>query len=350
VTAALRVAGTLLLALAAALACSALGTPLPWMIGPLLASAAGSLAGLPLACPTPLRNAGQWAIGTSLGLYFTPQAMAVLPALAPAIALAVVWALLMGHGFYRLLWRMNASHPGLTRASAFFAGAIGGASEMALLAERHGGRVDLVAAAHSLRLTVVVLTIPFALRAAGVHGADPALPGVQAVHAGGLVGLAALTLGGVALMRRLGLPNPWVLGALVCSLAITAAGWQLSALPKVATNFGQLFIGVALGSRFSPDFARAAPRWLATVALGTLGMIVASGLFAWLLAGLAGLHPATLLLATSPGGVAEMCITAKVLELGVPVVTSFHVVRYVAVLMLTQPLYRMAAARWAAPP
>ena len=57
----------------------------------------------------------------------------------------------------------------------------------------------------------------------------------------------------------------------------------------------------------------------------------------------------TLLLATSPGGIAEMCITAKVLELGVPAVTAFHVVRYVAVLVLTAPIYRREALRLRAP-
>jgi hypothetical protein len=36
---------------------------------------------------------------------------------------------------------------------------------------------------------------------------------------------------------------------------------------------------------------------------------------------------------------AEMCITAQVLQLGVPLVTAFHVVRYMAVLVLTGPLF-----------
>lgn len=342
---ALRVGGTLLLALAAALACVALGTPLPWMIGPLLACAVGSMAGLPLTAPQLLRNVGQWAIGTSLGLYFTPAVVAVLPALLPAIAVGVVWALLMGYGFYRLLWWRHSAEHGMERSTAFFSGAIGGASEMALLTERHGGRVDLVAAGHSLRVMLVVVTIPFALKAVGVHGADPSVPGVFGVDPGGLAALVAATLAGVALMRWLGWPNPWVLGALTTTIAITATGLQLSALPRVATNFGQLFIGIALGARFTPAFARSAPRWLGTVAAGTFGMIVASALFAWAVAGAIGQHPATMVLAMSPGGIAEMSITAKVLQLGVPVVTAFHVVRYLAVLVLTRPLYRLEMAR-----
>jgi len=340
-----RVALTLAIALAAALLCEALHTPLPWMIGPLLASAACSLAGLPLLAPTALRNAGQWVIGTALGLYFTPQVVAVLPALAPAIAAGVAWALLMGYGFYRWLWRSCAGQPGVNRATAFFAAAIGGASEMAILAERHDGRVDLVAAAHSLRLMLVVVIIPFAFQAAGVQGADPSAPGMQAVSLPRLALLAALTLLGVGALQRAGLPNPWVLGALAVTMVLTAFDVQLSALPNGVTQCGQLFIGIALGTRFTPTFAQAAPRWLAAVTAGTLAMILLSAGFAWLLAHVAGLHPATVLLGTSPGGIAEMCITAKVLQLGVPVVTAFHVVRYVAVLLATRPFFRLESAR-----
>jgi uncharacterized membrane protein AbrB (regulator of aidB expression) len=56
-----------------------------------------------------------------------------------------------------------------------------------------------------------------------------------------------------------------------------------------------------------------------------------------LLARATGLHPVTLMLGTSPGGIAEMAITAKVLQLGVPVVTAFQVCRLVAVLVLVEP-------------
>lgn len=336
-----RLALTLALALVAALLCVRLRVPLPWMIGPLLVTAGCGLAGLRLQGSRRLRNGGLWMIGVALGLYFTPPVVAVLWQLAPAIAVGVLWALALGYAFYRWLLHRN----GGDRATAFFAATIGGASEMALLAERHQGQVDRVAAAHSLRVLLVVVLIPVAYQLAGIHGADATLPAVQEVRPAGLAVLLAASAAGMALLWRVGTPNPWVLGALLSTLLLTASGLQLSALPREASNAGQLAIGVALGTRFTPEFARTAPRWLASVAVGTLAMILASGLFAWLLALAAGLHPATVLLGTSPGGIAEMCITAKVLQLGVPVVTAFHVVRYVAVLTLTEPIFRWEVRR-----
>lgn len=344
----LRVAATLAVALAAALVAQALHLPLPWMIGPLVGTGLLGIAGLPVAGSHALRNVGQWMIGVALGLYFTPAVVALLLALAPAVAAGVLWALALGYGFYRFLLATNGGEgqeAGIDRPSAFFAAAIGGASEMAVLAERHAGRVDRVAAAHSLRVLMVVVLIPVSYQALGVHGADPTLPAVLEVRWPGLAALLAASGAGMLLLRRLGTPNPWVLGSLLVTAGLTASGVGLSALPREASNAGQLFIGVALGTRFTPEFIHAAPRWLGTVAAGTLAMIAASAGFAWCVAQATGQHPATLLLATAPGGIAEMCITAKVLQLGVPVVTAFHVVRYVAVLTLTAPLYRWEMRR-----
>jgi hypothetical protein len=146
-------------------------------------------------------------------------------------------------------------------------------------------------------------------------------------------------------MARTGRANPWFMGALLVSMGFAMAGLELSALPNGATNVAQLLIGVSLGVRFRREFLRGAPRWLLDVALGTLGMIVLCAGFAFLLAWATKLHVATLVLGTSPGGIAEMAITAKVLQLGVPVVTAFQVCRLVAVLVLVEPLYRWVGPR-----
>ena len=40
-----------------------------------------------------------------------------------------------------------------------------------------------------------------------------------------------------------------------------------------------------------------------------------------------------------------MCVTAKVMQLGVPAVTAFHVTRYLVVLLATAPLFRWIIER-----
>lgn len=340
-----RTVGTLLVAVAAAWLCEWLRTPIPWMMGPLVAVAVLSVLGVPTESWVPFRNGGQWVIGSALGLYFTPAVGALVAGLWWAIVVGVAWACLLGWAFGRWLAHAHAQElaaltPAARRATTYFAGAIGGASEMTLLAERHGARTDLVASAHSLRVLMVTLSLPFAMQIWGVHGLDAAGTAVRDVSVPGMAVLALLTGFGVALMLKLGRANPWFMGALVVTMALTLADLRLTALPGWLTNLAQLFIGVSLGVRFSPAFLRAAPRWLGSVAWATVVMMALCAAFGTVLAWATQLHPATLILGTSPGGIAEMAITAKVLQLGVPVVTAFQVCRLVAVLILAEPLYR----------
>ncbi|WP_258002968.1 AbrB family transcriptional regulator, partial [Janthinobacterium sp. AD80] len=129
--------------LAGAAICLWLHTPLPWMIGPLFATAALRLAGRELACPVRVREAGQWAIGTALGLYFTAPVLAVLLDFTPWIAGAVLFALALGACGAMLLRRLS----GVDSATAFFAMAVGGASEMASMlsaSSRTKGKVSII--------------------------------------------------------------------------------------------------------------------------------------------------------------------------------------------------------------
>ena len=232
-----RIVLTLLLALAAALLCAALHTPVPWMVGPLLSTALLTMTGGPAASAIPLRNTGQWVIGGALGLYFTPQVLDMLLGLWWVISLGIVWALVLGFlagaFLYRLHARPGLMHiPGVTRLTTHFASPIGGASEMTILGERFGGQTELIAAAHSLRILLVTLIVPFGMQWSGMHGLDMSLPGPRVVAWPGLALWLLLTGAGCWLMLRLRGSNPWFLGALGMSILLTATGVNLSALPQ----------------------------------------------------------------------------------------------------------------------
>lgn len=339
-----RVATTLIWAILAAQVCLWLRTPLPWMIGPMLAVSAASMMGAPMRSSRHLRNFGQCVIGCALGLYFTPQVGALVASLSWAIALGIVWALLLGWCFGWVLYQVHKDRlPGVTRATTYFAGAIGGASEMTLLAERAQARTDLVASAHTLRVMLITVLIPFAFQFSGLHGLDLSPPTTRQTDPMGLAMLGLLTGVGAWCMARLGRANPWFMGALLVAMVLSLAGITLSAIPTPLSNLAQLFIAISLGVRFTPAFIQLAPRWLFSVAVGTLVLIGVSLVLAWALSRATNLPLATLILSTAPGGIAEMAITAKVLQLGVPVVTAFQVCRLVAVLLLTEPLYRWRA-------
>ena len=190
-----------------------------------------------------------------------------------------------------------------------------------------------------------MIVVPFAYTLLDAHGADSFATSMQAIDSVGLAELSLATLAGVAIAAWLRIPNPFMLGSLAVAILLTANGVQLSAVPALVSNAGQCLLGCAMGARFQRDFLQGAPRFVGSVLTIALAGIAAAALFGILLAWLSGLSPYTLGLGLAPGGFAEMCITAKALQLGVPLVTAFHLTRLVALLLLTAPLFAFVQ-RW----
>jgi membrane AbrB-like protein len=314
---------------------SRMGTPIPWMLGPMFALALLRIAGSNVTAIRGGRHFGQWIIGTSLGLYFTPHVVREVAGWWPLLLAAAAFSIALGYAAGLALARMAD----IDRTTGIFASVPGGAAEMAVLGQRFGARVDRVAAAQSLRILIVVAVVPAAFAVAGVHGADVYVPGTTQFSWAGFALLLAATAAGGFAATAVGVPNAFVLGSLAVAIPLTAAEVNLSAMPTVVSNAAQCLLGCALGARFERDFLRGAPRFVAAVCASVAGAIAISAAFGALAASLAGLPPATLVLGTAPGGIAEMCITAKVLQLGVPLVTAFHVSRVVVLLLFTVPLF-----------
>ncbi|MCK9261524.1 MAG: AbrB family transcriptional regulator [Azoarcus sp.] len=328
---------TLLLAAVAGATAQAVHSPLPWMIGPLFAVALLRILGAPLQGPPGGRHAGQWAIGTALGLYFTPEVIRLLLDNLLLVSLISGGALAVGLLCALLTARLAA----VDLPTAFFASLPGGASEMAVVAERFGGAIDRIAAAHALRVMVVVAVVPFGLSWFGAHGSDLYEPLSIAVVPAQLPALLGASLCGVGLLTLLRIGNAWVLGPLLGVGLVTALGISLSALPWWVINGGQLLIGCALGCRFSPSFFRAAPHFLAVATLSALFAVALGCVLACLATSVSDTPFATLVLSAAPGGVAEMCITAKVLHLGVPMVTVCHALRVMVLTLGAPSLYKV---------
>lgn len=315
--------------------------PLPWLLGPLFATASLRLASIPIAAYRPLRSIGQSVIGVSLGLYFSPEITGLIVKHWPVLVFGMFVPLVLAvFGTWILRTVGNAD-----LKTAWFSSAIGGASEMSMLAEKYGGRVDLVASAHSLRILAVVIIVPFGFKAWQITGADlSTLTGRVIVLKDLLMVAVSAGVMGVVFVR-LGISNPWVLGPLFGTAILTVTGFTATAVPPWVSSIGQLLIGWSLGDRYRPAFFKAAPRFLSGVAIFTIGAVSLVAVLGWLVSKFSELPLATIWLGMAPGGLAEMAITAKVLQLGVPMVTAMQVSRMAFVVSVTGWIYR----RWILP-
>jgi len=316
--------------------CAWLRLPLPWMIGPLVAMAASNFAGVGLRAPPASRQAGQIVVGTALGLYFTPpvarEVMSFWPLLLLGGALAIFLGMLGG-------WVLGRT-TGTDATTAFFASVPGGATEMTILGERFGARADRVALAQSLRILAVVIVVPFALTYSGAHGADVYQPISVPLDWSRLMLLFVAGAGAGSVLAHFGVPNAFMFGPLGIVAALTASEFPVSSLPTPLSSAAQVLLGCALGARFERGSLQSAPRYVWGVFASVAVTIAVAAGFAWGVARAYGLPAPTLILAMAPGGIAEMCITAKVLQLGVPLVTAAQVARVIVLLTTTGPGFR----------
>ena len=332
-------ASGLVISLAGVFFWHAAGGPLPWLLGPLLAMLGGRLLGLPLASIRHSRELGQAIVGLALGLTFSHDALLRTITLAPWIAVAVAFAFLLAWLAMQLLHRLC---PGLDPLTAWLVALPGGASEMTAIGSRRGAKSEWIVLGQSLRVLIVVLLYPGAFALFG-HSAAPFATTLAPLGSSALPWLLpALALGALLQWRRI--PNPWFIGPLTISLLLASSGTVNGSLPGGWVELAQLLIGIALGVRFDRQQMLAAPRFMAAflASLALLLLLAVAG--AGLLAAVAGLSTPLAILAMAPGGITEMCLTARAMGLDVPTIIAFQLCRLVMVLLLAEPL-----SRWLAP-
>ncbi|MDO5666652.1 MAG: AbrB family transcriptional regulator [Alcaligenaceae bacterium] len=327
-----------LVALAGSLIAVALGTPIPWMLGSLIFTAAFRVNGANIHCHVAFRKLGQWIIGIALGLHFTPETVQIIKTLLPYVIAGCVFALAIGLVGSVILYKLGR----VDFVTAYFGSTVGGASEMVVLAERHGStNIPLVASAHSLRVLLIVILIPFTYQFLGLKGDIGSQVQLLDYSYLGLLKLLALTGIGCFILDRINAPNAMMLGGILVTAALTANDIVFTHLQPEVQQLGQLLLGWALGSNYKPGFFKQAPRFFAAVTVMTLVYLMLAFVFCVIVAKMSGIYFPTAVLAMSPGGLAEMAVTAKVLMLGAPVVTSFQVSRLLFVLLTVGPSYKL---------
>ena len=118
--------------------------------------------------------------------------------------------------------------------------------------------------------------------------------------------LSVGTLGGVA-FSWVGMPLPWMLGAMTSVTICALAGWRV-ALPRQLRGSCITILGVMLGASFTPAVIARMAEWGVTLAALLVWALI-SGAAGWLyFRRHAGFDPITSYFAAAPGGLNEMTL------------------------------------------
>ncbi|MGQ7792498.1 AbrB family transcriptional regulator [Faunimonas sp. B44] len=303
------------------------GIPLAWVLGPLVVTAVVAMSGLNAFAPLAGRRFGQVIIGAAIGLNMTAAAVGKLALWLPVMVATGLVSMLIGAAISVPLARLAR----IDGKTAFFAMVPGGLSEMANVGASVGARSDAIALSQALRVALAVCLMPPLVLALGHDGGIASVADAASLDWPTVAGLLLTGLVGVQLMRMTPLNNPWMLGSLAASAILAGTAVVEGHMPSGALWLGQFLIGIAIGARFKRDIVNK----LLRLTFASSAMTILFGglllLLALLISTLSDLDIASAALGASPGGFAEMAVTAQALHLDVALVAGFHFVRAVLV-------------------
>lgn len=345
----LRLILTLLLGAAGGWVCWKLTAPLPWMIGAMTVITVAAVAGAPVRSARKLRSIMITILGVLLGSGFTPDLMSHIVAWPISLlSLFVYCGVSLGIGMF-YFWRVAKLDP----ITSFFSAAPGGLSEMITIGGHMGGDERAISLLHSVRILLVVFTIPiwFRLYAGYVPSVTTAASiGIMEIPVLELAKLAACAVIGYGLGHLARIPAGDMLGPMVVSAIAHMTGLTSARPPVELVSAAQVVLGVSVGCRFAGTTMQEIVRPISHGAVFAFILLGVAVLSSWILHGITGLSTQALTLAYAPGGVMEMSLVALALSIDVAFVATHHAVRLFIVLLLTAPAYRILKKMWAKTP
>lgn len=335
--------GTVTLALGAGL--GAVGLPSSYLFGALLAGLGAALV-VPgrLEVPDPVFTVGQAVTGVTLGAYLEPDSLETVAGSWLPVLLVSAGTLALSVLAGRLLARTTDCDE-ITASLGLVAG---GATGIVAMADELGGDGRLVAFMQYARVLIVVLITPLvAALAFPGHSSAPA-----AAMETPLLGevswwliVAATAVAGAVAGRLVRMPNPWILGPLLASGAVTLIAPEGTfEVPVLLREAAFIVIGAQVGLRFTPDTLREVGRLLVPVLVAIAGLIVSCFGLAVLLHLTADVTLADAYLATTPGGFYAVAAVAFGANGDTTFIVAVQGLRVLVMVLLAPSVVRWLAA------
>lgn len=316
------------------------GLPLPWMLGAMFVNIIAALIRLPITGPTKLRPLVAVVIGVMLGSSFTPALFNQISLWAPSLVFMVLYLLAAAMVIVPYYRRVA----GFDAPTAYFAGMPGGLMEMMIIGKEMGADERSIILAHTSRIVLVVALVAIWFRVVqGIDLSDRSQFGIpfSQIPTNELIILTIVGITGYFTGRFLRLPAPMLLGPILVSAVVYSFGIVNNPPPQELVIIAQIFLGTIVGCRFINSEPKLILRavWLG---LGATAIMLALTFgFAIALHEMFGQSLEQLVLAYSPGGLAEMSLVALAMNADIAYVASHHLVRISCVMMMAPMIFRL---------
>jgi uncharacterized protein len=319
---------------------SLLHIPLPWLLGSLFAVSAGQIVTKKtFYMPRWLFTAALLLLGYMLGSAFTKEAALQVVRHFPFMLVGTILTLVIAIG----LGLVTARSAKLDLESVVLGSVPGGLAQMLVISQDMKGiNQTIVVFLQVIRLLAVVLLVPF-LTVYGIgsgHGSSQVL--LPAGENAGLLqymgyGMAAVL--GYITAKKIKLPNSILTGPLIgVALLSIVSGGHAPELPPLLIVLSQIVMGINLGLNVHPEMLGNIRRFGFFSVGGSVLLVVMSLLIALVLTAVTSMGLATAFLSMAPGGIAEMGMTAAVVQADLSMVSGYQLFRLLFILFIVVPL------------
>ncbi|WP_278834193.1 AbrB family transcriptional regulator [Mitsuokella multacida] len=338
---------TLILSILGGIAMTYLNAPLPWTLGPIVFVALGSLIRKrPFHWSLRIRNTALILLGYAMGRPFTLETGRAILAQFPLMITATCITVAAGVLTAWLMFR----HTKINFTSCLLGCVPGGLSQMVILADEiRDADLTAVTIMQTLRMLSVVFIIPFLTIHVLAGSSHAAASAGTAVHAAGslaeILTYAAVAVLGAVLAKKIHLPTAPMLGPILSTAAfVVITGTTAPVVPVHYINAAQVLVGAYIGS--SVDLTRLHQyHGMGKVLLGgvLLVLLVSMGM-GCIISEVTGTDLATAFLATAPGGLTEMGITALVVGADSSTMVAYQLTRLLFIMLVFPYIARAIVA------
>ena len=309
--------------------------PLAWMLGPMIITSIGALAGLKVKMPKLALSSILIILGLHIGNYIDQNLFnqminwiwtSVIMLIYIIVCILIVSKYLQKYAEYG-------------EKASIFSSAPGALGPLMILAENEKTDLSQVATSHLIRLIIIITLIPFII----VNNAVTETLIVDdfnymAQNHLNLLMLVVASIIFILIFDKIRIPAALLSGTLFASGLLQMTDVATYKLPDSSINFCLLILGASVGCRFAEKTIKEIANNSLHSLVATTILVLLGFLAAYVATFFVDTNILTLILSFSPGGIYEVAVIAIAFDLEPDFVAFHHIIRLLFILF-TVPIF-----------
>ena len=309
--------------------------PLAWMIGPMIMTSIGALAGLKIIMPRLALSSVLIILGLYIGNYIDQNLFNQMLDWIWTTLIMLIYIIISIYVVSKYLQKFS----GYQEKASIFSAAPGALGPLIILAEYEKSDLSQVATSHLIRLIIIITVFPFII----VSSSDQEALIINDFNymAQDHLNLALLIIGSLILIfifDKIKVPAALLSGTLVASGILQITEIASYKLPETTINFCLLVLGASVGCRFANKTVKEIANNSLHSIVATVILVILGLLAAYFANFFVENNLMTLILAFCPGGIYEVAVIAIAFDLEPDFVAFHHIIRLLFILF-TVPVF-----------